>query len=154
MRRGFHHDPVAVISSITAVRRNWFSGLRLGMIYALGLVSMNALITASMGGALRASGRHPRFHHAVAWTGAVYSCIHRGHFSVWDFRLSSSAGIAKAVCAAQCRKIGNDGARGLRVQQPGFSNPEAQKPVPSECDSPHRRDHCHGFLQPDLVQPC
>jgi high-affinity nickel-transport protein len=43
--------------------------------FALGLVAMNALMTASMGGAFRASGLHPRFYHVIAWTGAAYSCI-------------------------------------------------------------------------------
>lgn len=43
--------------------------------FALGLVAMNALMTASMGGAFRASGHHPRFYHVIAWTGAAYSCI-------------------------------------------------------------------------------
>jgi high-affinity nickel-transport protein len=43
--------------------------------FAAGLVSMNALMTASMGGAFHASGHHPRFYHAIAWTGAAYSCI-------------------------------------------------------------------------------
>lgn len=42
--------------------------------FALGLVAMNALMTASMGGAFHATGRHPRFYHVVAWTGAIYSC--------------------------------------------------------------------------------
>lgn len=41
--------------------------------FAIGLVAMNALMTASMGGAFRAKGHHPRFYHAIAWTGAVYS---------------------------------------------------------------------------------
>ncbi len=43
--------------------------------FSLGLVAMNALMTASMGGAFRASGHHPRFYHAIAWAGAAYSCI-------------------------------------------------------------------------------
>lgn len=43
--------------------------------FAFGLVAMNALMTASMGGAFRASGRHPRIFHVIAWTGAAYSCI-------------------------------------------------------------------------------
>lgn len=43
--------------------------------FAVGLVTMNALMTASMGGAFRARGHHPRFYHAIAWTGAAYSCI-------------------------------------------------------------------------------
>lgn len=42
--------------------------------FALGLVAMNALMTASMGGAFKASGHHPRLFYAIAWTGAVYSC--------------------------------------------------------------------------------
>ena len=42
--------------------------------FIFGLVLMNGLMTASMGGAFRASGHHPRFYHAIAWTGAVYSC--------------------------------------------------------------------------------
>ena len=42
--------------------------------FALGLVAMNALMTASMGGAFHATGQHPRFYHVVAWTGAIYSC--------------------------------------------------------------------------------
>ena len=43
--------------------------------FAIGLVAMNALMTASMGGAFRASGQHPRLYHVIAWTGAAYSCI-------------------------------------------------------------------------------
>ncbi len=42
--------------------------------FAMGLVAMNALMTASMGGAFHATGHHPRFYQAVAWTGAIYSC--------------------------------------------------------------------------------
>jgi len=42
--------------------------------FALGLVAMNALMTASIGGAFKAGGHHPRFYHVIAWTGAVYSC--------------------------------------------------------------------------------
>jgi high-affinity nickel-transport protein len=42
--------------------------------FTLGLVVMNGLMTASMGGAFRASGHHPRFYLAIAWTGAIYSC--------------------------------------------------------------------------------
>jgi high-affinity nickel-transport protein len=42
--------------------------------FAVGLVAMNALMTASLGGAFTAGGRHPRFYHLIAWTGAVYSC--------------------------------------------------------------------------------
>ena len=44
--------------------------------FAAGLVAMNALMTATMGGAFNASGHHhPRLYHAIAWTGAAYSCI-------------------------------------------------------------------------------
>ncbi len=43
--------------------------------FAIGLVAMNALMTASMGGAFRASGHHPRLYHAVAWAGAAYSFV-------------------------------------------------------------------------------
>jgi high-affinity nickel permease len=42
--------------------------------FALGLVAMNALMTASIGGAFNAGGQHPRFFQVIAWTGAVYSC--------------------------------------------------------------------------------
>jgi high-affinity nickel permease len=42
--------------------------------FAIGLVAMNALMTASLGGAFGASGHHSRFYHAIAWTGAIYSC--------------------------------------------------------------------------------
>jgi high-affinity nickel-transport protein len=42
--------------------------------FAVGLVAMNALMTASLGGAFTAGGHHPRFYHLIAWTGAVYSC--------------------------------------------------------------------------------
>ena len=43
--------------------------------FCIGLVAMNALMTASMGGAFSATGHHPRFYSAIAWTGAAYSCI-------------------------------------------------------------------------------
>jgi len=43
--------------------------------FAVGLVAMNALMTASLGGAFNAGGQHPRFYHVIAWTGAAYSCI-------------------------------------------------------------------------------
>jgi high-affinity nickel-transport protein len=43
--------------------------------FALGLVSMNAIMTATLGGAFTAGGHHPRFYYLIAWTGAVYSCI-------------------------------------------------------------------------------
>jgi len=42
--------------------------------FAIGLVAMNSLMTASMGGAFRASRHHPRFYRVIAWTGAIYSC--------------------------------------------------------------------------------
>jgi high-affinity nickel-transport protein len=41
--------------------------------FSVGLVAMNALMTASIGGAFRTSGHHPRFYHLIAWTGAIYS---------------------------------------------------------------------------------
>lgn len=43
--------------------------------FAVGLVAMNALMTASLGGAFKAGGQHPRIFHVIAWTGAAYSCI-------------------------------------------------------------------------------
>jgi high-affinity nickel permease len=44
--------------------------------FATGLIAMNALMTATMGGAFRASGHHhPHLFHAIAWTGAAYSFI-------------------------------------------------------------------------------
>ena len=43
--------------------------------FCVGLIAMNALMTASMGGAFSASGHHPRFFQAIAWTGAAYSCV-------------------------------------------------------------------------------
>jgi high-affinity nickel permease len=43
--------------------------------FALGLVAMNALMTATLGGAFSAGGHHPRFYQVIAWTGAAYSCI-------------------------------------------------------------------------------
>jgi len=43
--------------------------------FALGLVLMNALMTASLGGAFSAGGHHPRFYLAIAWTGAAYSFV-------------------------------------------------------------------------------
>src|ERR1700691_2375390 len=36
LRHGFDYDHLAAISDITAVQRSWWSGLRLGMTYALG----------------------------------------------------------------------------------------------------------------------
>jgi high-affinity nickel permease len=44
--------------------------------FAIGLVAMNALMTATMGGAFSSSGHHhPRLYHVIAWTGAAYSFI-------------------------------------------------------------------------------
>ena len=43
--------------------------------FAIGLVAMNAAMTATLGGAFNAGGHHPRIYHAIAWTGAAYSCI-------------------------------------------------------------------------------
>lgn len=43
--------------------------------FSIGLVAMNALMTASLGGAFKVSGHHPAFYRAIAWTGAAYSCI-------------------------------------------------------------------------------
>src|ERR1700750_3515192 len=40
LRHGFDYDRLAAISDITAVQRNWRSGLRLGMMYALGHACM------------------------------------------------------------------------------------------------------------------
>ncbi|HEV2213638.1 MAG TPA: hypothetical protein VGR64_00030 [Terracidiphilus sp.] len=41
--------------------------------FAIGLVAMNAFMTASLGGAYRAGSSHPRVFHVIAWTGALYS---------------------------------------------------------------------------------
>jgi len=41
--------------------------------FSVGLIFMNALMTASLGGAFSAGGHHPRLYRAIAWTGAVYS---------------------------------------------------------------------------------
>ncbi len=43
--------------------------------FCVGLVAMNGLMTASLGGAFKASGHHPRFYHVIAWAGAAYSCV-------------------------------------------------------------------------------
>ena len=43
--------------------------------FCLGLVMMNGLMTASLGGAFKSGAVHPRFYHLIAWTGAAYSCI-------------------------------------------------------------------------------
>ncbi len=43
--------------------------------FAVGLVVMNGIMTACMGGAFRASNGHARLYHWIAWTGAAYSCV-------------------------------------------------------------------------------
>lgn len=43
--------------------------------FSVGLVAMNALMTASLGGAFKATGQHPGFYQFIAWTGAAYSCM-------------------------------------------------------------------------------
>ncbi len=43
--------------------------------FCLGLVAMNGLMTASIGGAFKTGAFHPRFYHAIAWMGAAYSFI-------------------------------------------------------------------------------
>src|SRR5271168_2287687 len=45
LRHGFDYDHLAAISDITAVQRNWRTGLRLGMTYALG----HAFTVAALG---------------------------------------------------------------------------------------------------------
>jgi len=52
LRHGFDYDHLAAISDITAVQRNWRSGLRLGMTYALG----HAFTVAVLGIAVRRAG--------------------------------------------------------------------------------------------------
>ena len=43
--------------------------------FSIGLVAMNGLMTATMGGAFSFTGHHPRFYQIIAWTGAIYSCV-------------------------------------------------------------------------------
>lgn len=43
--------------------------------FAVGLVAMNALMTASLGGAFAVGNLRTGLYHAIAWTGAAYSCI-------------------------------------------------------------------------------
>lgn len=43
--------------------------------FALGLILMNTIMTASLGGAFGASGPRPRLYKAIAWTGAAYSFV-------------------------------------------------------------------------------
>jgi high-affinity nickel-transport protein len=42
--------------------------------FSVGLVAMNALMTASLGGAFKAGGEYPRLYQIIAWAGAAYSC--------------------------------------------------------------------------------
>jgi high-affinity nickel-transport protein len=42
--------------------------------FCTGLVAMNGLMTASIGGAFKKGALHPRIYHAIAWAGAAYSC--------------------------------------------------------------------------------
>ena len=41
--------------------------------FALGLIGMNTLMTASLGGIFGASSHRPRLCRGVAWAGAIYS---------------------------------------------------------------------------------
>ena len=43
--------------------------------FCVGLVAMNGLMTASIGGAFNTGAFHPRFYHAIAWAGAAYSFV-------------------------------------------------------------------------------
>jgi high-affinity nickel-transport protein len=43
--------------------------------FCIGLVAMNGLMTASLGGAFRSGAVHPKFYQVIAWTGAAYSCV-------------------------------------------------------------------------------
>lgn len=43
--------------------------------FAVGLILMNTLMTASLGGAFGVSGPRPRLYKVIAWTGAAYSFI-------------------------------------------------------------------------------
>jgi hypothetical protein len=43
--------------------------------FCAGLVAMNGLMTASIGGAFQSGTFHPRFYHAIAWMGAAYSFV-------------------------------------------------------------------------------
>ena len=42
--------------------------------FAIGLIAMNAAMTAALGGAFGSGTKRPRLYHAIAWTGAAYSC--------------------------------------------------------------------------------
>ena len=43
--------------------------------FALGLIAMNTLMTASLGGIFGASSHRPRLCRGVAWAGAIYSVV-------------------------------------------------------------------------------
>ncbi|KAA6464466.1 hypothetical protein DYQ86_00365 [Acidobacteria bacterium AB60] len=43
--------------------------------FCAGLVAMNGLMTASIGGAFNRGAFHPRLYHAIAWMGAAYSFV-------------------------------------------------------------------------------
>lgn len=43
--------------------------------FCIGLIAMNGLMTASIGGAFKTGAFHPRFYHAIAWMGAAYSFV-------------------------------------------------------------------------------
>ena len=68
--------PSQVASILLAAR---LGGPALGMMglgaFCLGMLLMNAMMTAALGGAFQMSGHHPRFYRAIAWAGAIYSCL-------------------------------------------------------------------------------
>ena len=43
--------------------------------FCAGLVAMNGLMTASIGGAFKTGAFHPHFYHFIAWMGAAYSFV-------------------------------------------------------------------------------
>ena len=49
------------------------------------------LMTASIGGAFRANGHHPRFYHVIAWTGAS-TARNRAHLPLRHLRSLPSLG--------------------------------------------------------------
>lgn len=67
--------PSQIASILLAAR---LGGATLGMMglaaFCAGMLAMNGLMTATLGGAFHLSGHHPRLYQAVAWAGAVYSC--------------------------------------------------------------------------------
>ena len=64
--------------------------------FAMGLVAMNALMTASMSGAFRASGHHPRFYHADCLDRRRLQLHYRIHLSVRNLRSPAVAGLESA----------------------------------------------------------